>query len=154
MDDCKLYSGKAGSLSKINFANGPHSIIIPGSLHFTEEEALQFTTKCLDRPVDNSKKIEKISARMIHNYVPKARKAANELRIMINNALGKESSDNTIKNNDSNDGIYNVIDNAEYYLDDAIRFLNEGKNDLAVLSVGYAEGLIDAIRYQKGVNPW
>jgi diphthine synthase len=32
--------------------------------------------------------------------------------------------------------------------------LGQGKLELAVLSIGYAEGLIDASRYQKGINPW
>ena len=41
-----------------------------------------------------------------------------------------------------------IIDNAEYYIEDAIRFLRTGRPELAILSVGYAEGLIDAI----GVN--
>ena len=41
-----------------------------------------------------------------------------------------------------------IIDNAEYYIEDAIRFLRTGRPELAILSVGYAEGLIDAV----GVN--
>ncbi|HLG37332.1 MAG TPA: DUF357 domain-containing protein [Nitrososphaera sp.] len=39
-------------------------------------------------------------------------------------------------------------------MSDAERFLNQGKPELAVLSIGYAEGLVDALRFQKGVNPW
>ncbi len=38
-------------------------------------------------------------------------------------------------------------------IDDAERFLRQGKQELAVLSIGYAEGLIDALRFQKGLNP-
>ncbi|MCD6038300.1 MAG: putative diphthine synthase, partial [Nitrososphaeraceae archaeon] len=33
-------------------------------------------------------------------------------------------------------------------------FLRQGKHELAVLSIGYAEGLIDALRFQKGIDPW
>ena len=55
---------------------------------------------------------------------------------------------------DSNKGISETLENAECYITDAEGFLRQGKLELAVLSIGYAEGLIDAIRYQKGINPW
>jgi diphthine synthase len=50
--------------------------------------------------------------------------------------------------------MYNVLENAEYYLLDSERFLNQNKYELAVLSIGYAEGLIDSLRFQKNINPW
>jgi diphthine synthase len=50
--------------------------------------------------------------------------------------------------------MFEVLDNAECYVADAERFLNQGKPELAVLSIGYAEGLVDALRFQKGINPW
>ena len=40
-----------------------------------------------------------------------------------------------------------MLDNAEYYVDDAINFMDQGKNELAVLSIGYADGLVDCIKY-------
>jgi diphthine synthase len=42
-----------------------------------------------------------------------------------------------------------ILDNAEYYIDDAERFLRQGKFELAILSMGYAEGLIDALRMKN-----
>jgi diphthine synthase len=53
-----------------------------------------------------------------------------------------------------NKGIFEVLENAECYIADSEQFLRQGKFELAVLSIGYAEGLIDALRYQKGINPW
>jgi diphthine synthase len=53
-----------------------------------------------------------------------------------------------------NKGSIEVLENAELYIDDAERFLRQGKHELAVLTIGYAEGLIDALRFQKGINPW
>ena len=47
-----------------------------------------------------------------------------------------------------------VLENAEYYLLDAERFLNQHKYELGILSIGYAEGLIDSLRFQKNINPW
>jgi hypothetical protein len=46
-----------------------------------------------------------------------------------------------------------ILANAECYIDDAERFLLQGKPELAVLSIGYAEGLIDATRVMKGIDP-
>jgi diphthine synthase len=48
----------------------------------------------------------------------------------------------------------NVLENAEYYLSDAESFFNQNKLELGILSIGYAEGLIDALRFQKNINPW
>ena len=36
---------------------------------------------------------------------------------------------------------------------DAERFLRQGKPELAILSIGYAEGLIDAMRLKRGIYP-
>ena len=40
-----------------------------------------------------------------------------------------------------------IFENVECYTSDAQRFLNEGKEELAVLSIGYAEGLLDSLRF-------
>ena len=43
--------------------------------------------------------------------------------------------------------------NAKLYIDDAENFLKEGKKEYAVLSIGYADGLVDALRIAKGLDP-
>jgi diphthine synthase len=57
----KIISGKLGTLVKIDFGKPPHTIIIPGRLHFTEHDAIKIFSTCLDEPFDNSSKIVKIS---------------------------------------------------------------------------------------------
>jgi diphthine synthase len=47
-----------------------------------------------------------------------------------------------------------TLENAECYILDSEQFLRQGKFELAALSIGYAEGLIDALCYQKGINSW
>jgi len=32
-------------------------------------------------------------------------------------------------------------------MSDSVRFLNQGRAELAILSIGYAEGLLDALRF-------
>lgn len=141
-EDQRVVSGKIRSLAGVGFGQGPHSVIIPGPLHFTEEEALEALTVNLDPPSDNAKPIKRISTQMVERYAPKAKDAVQQMR----NVLRSEEGDNK--------GMFEVLDNAEFYIADAERFLSQGKHDLAVLSIGYAEGLIDALRFQKGINPW
>jgi diphthine synthase len=142
--DQKIVSGRLESLMPFEFGPGPHSVVITGSLHFTESDALKSLSQNLDEPSDNSREITRISAQMIQRYAPKAKVAIQNMREFLRtNSTAQESK-----------GMFEVLDNADLYIADAERFLNQGKQELAVLSIGYAEGLVDALRFQKGINPW
>jgi len=133
----KIISGKFSNLLKVDFGEPPHSIIITGKLHFTESDAINVLTECLDKPSDNSTKIKSTSVQMIEKYVPMVRKALEEIRPLYNDT--KEFQE--------------VFENAELYIDDAENFLKQGKDENAVLSIGYADGLVDALRIAKGIDP-
>jgi hypothetical protein len=142
MQDQKITSGKVKSLMKLEFGIGPHSVIVTGALHFTETHALASVTENIDEPTDNSQSINRIEAQMVERYAPKAKQAVQEMHRLFSDG------------SDSNKGIFETLENAECYIADSEQFLRQGKFELAVLSIGYAEGLIDALRYQKGINPW
>jgi len=133
----KITSGKFSNLLKVDFGEPPHSIIITGKLHFTESDAINVLTECLDKPSDNSTRIKSISVQMIERYVPMVRKALEEIRPLYNDS--KEFQE--------------VFENAELYINDAENFLKQGKDENAVLSIGYADGLVDALRIAKGIDP-
>ena len=133
----KIISGKFSNLFKTDFGEPPHSIIIPGKLHFTESDAINVLTECVDKPSDNSSKIKSTSVQMIERYVPMVRKALEEIKPLYNNS--KEFQE--------------VFENAKLYIDDAENFLKQGKDENAVLSIGYADGLVDALRMAKGIEP-
>ena len=133
----KITSGKFSDLLKMDFGEPPHSIIITGKLHFTESDAINALTDCLSKPADNSNDIKSISIQMIEKYVPMVREALNEIKPFYSDA--KEFQD--------------ILQNAELYIDDAENFLKEGKDENAVLSIGYADGLVDALRIAKGIDP-
>jgi diphthine synthase len=135
--DQKITSGKVSNLIKKEFGDPPHSIIIPGGLHFTESDAIKINTECLDAPFDNSTNVKSISEQMIEKYVPMVREALDEIKPHYENL--KEYED--------------VLINAKLYIDDAENFLKEGKKEYAVLSIGYADGLVDALRIAKGFDP-
>lgn len=139
--DQRIISGKVGSLAKMDFGIGPHSLIVTGSLHFTESEALGALTESIDGPSDNSQNVKRISIQMVEKYAPKARQAVQQMREMITQETNRKV-------------MLEVLENAELYIADAERFLRQCKFELAVLSIGYAEGLIDALRFQKGLDPW
>ena len=135
--DQNITSGKISNLIKKEFGNPPHTIIIPGSLHFTESNAVKIVTDCIDEPFDNSTNVKGVSEQMIEKYVPMVREALDEIKPHYENLTEYED----------------VLINAKLYIDDAENFLKEGKKEYAVLSIGYADGLVDALRIAKGFDP-
>ena len=135
--DQNITSGKISNLIKKEFGNPPHTIIIPGSLHFTESNAVKIVTDCIDEPFDNSANVKDVSEQMIEKYVPMVREALEEIKSHYENIKEYEY----------------VLINARLYIDDAENFLKEGKKEYAVLSIGYADGLVDALRIAKGLDP-
>ena len=136
-EDQAIISGKISSLSKMNFGKPPHTIIIPGRLHFTESDALKLFGQCTDEPFDNSEKTEKISIQMMKKYVPMVREALEEIEPYYKNQKEFEV----------------ILENAELYINDAEKFLEDGQDEVAILSIGYADGLVDALRLAKGLEP-
>ena len=133
----KIISGKISSLIEVDFGKPPHTIIIPGRLHFTESDALKMFSQCVDEPYENTEKIEKISVQMMKKYVPMVREALEE-----------------IKPHYKDEKKFNIIlENADLYIQDAEKFLEDGQDEVAILSIGYADGLVDALRLAKGLDP-
>ena len=133
----KIISGKISTLKKIDFGKPPHTIVIPGKLHFTESDAIKVLTKCHDEPSENSENTVKISKQMIKKYVPMVREALKEIAPHF-----KDSKE-----------FHEVLENAELYIRDAEKFLEQGKDEVAILSIGYADGLVDSLRMVKGLEP-
>jgi diphthine synthase len=131
-----IVAGKISTLLKQSFGESPHTIIIPGTLHFTEVDALKVLAKCFDAPDETVNSVKKISKQMLENYVPMVRTALEEITPHYKNS--KE--------------FQNVLENAELYIQDAEKFLEEGKDEVAILSIGYADGLVDALRIAKGIQ--
>ncbi|RMF30985.1 MAG: DUF357 domain-containing protein, partial [Candidatus Nitrosothermus koennekii] len=135
--DDSIYAGKLGSLLKRDFGKPPHSIIITGSLHFTEEDAIKHLN-LLDKPSDNTKDIKNRAEQMITKYIPKALKALEKAK-----SIRLEGFDTS-----------SLLDNAERYIRDAKWFLDKKEYELSILTIGYGEGLLDALGYLKGIDLW
>jgi diphthine synthase len=131
----KIVSGKIKSLLKIDFGDGPHTLIYPSKLHFMEEKGVLKLTTSIDSPSGITVLTDNISTRMMNRYLPMIREEISKLRNL-----------NTAPT-EVNETILEILDNAEYYVDDALNFKAQGKNELAILSIGYADGLVDCINW-------
>ena len=135
--DQSIASGKISSLLKMEFGNPPHTVIITGRLHFTESDAIKILCTCLDEPFDNSDNTDKISNQMMKKYVPMVREALEEIEPHY-----KDQKEFKV-----------ILENAGLYIKDAEKFLEDGQEEVAILSIGYADGLVDALRLAKGLDP-
>lgn len=127
-----VVSGKVSNLEEYDFGKPPHSIILAGRLHFTECDAIQVLTTCLDNPPEGQT-IKSISRQMIEKYAP-----------MIHNSIQNVP--------DYSDNEKLIVQNAISYIQDAKAALEKGQDEVAILSIGYADGLVDALRISRGME--
>ena len=132
-DGQKIFSGKIKSLLELDYGKGPHALIFPSRFHFTEEDAILNLTENIDAPTDNTVMIRSVSDHMLHKYEPMIRKEIKQIR----ESLASRNRTNIQ---------LELLDNAEFYLDDAVQFFRQGNKELGILSVGYADGLVDSIK--------
>lgn len=133
--DQSVIAGRLSDLASMDFGSPPHSILVPGSLHYTESDALRALAKA-DPAVLSSSRTSLVlpSKTIVERTVAKTKAALKTAREL---AAGPSMPD-----------LGSVFENVEAYLSDADRFLLEGKPELALVEAGYAEGLLDSLRLQ------
>ena len=77
----------------------------------------------------NSDQLQRTAQTLVPRYVAKTRRALDSVRPR----LGPEYE--------------HVLENAELYMRDAESFLANGEDEMAMLSIGYAEGLLDSLSF-------
>ena len=139
-----IVAGRVSSLRAMagGFGDPPHTVIVPGSLHFTESDALRALATCIDEPSGNTERTARIAAQMLEKYAP-----------MVRRAIKEEEEEEERRRGGSGGGHGRILENAELYVRDAERFLEDGQDEVAVLSIGYADGLVDALRMARGQDP-
>ncbi len=136
MDQTKISACSFLDAPTSDFGEPPISLVIPGRLHFTEQEALAaLTGKEANSFPDNSAELQRLAQNMISRYGAKTSAALKRARTAVS---AKQSEKLQLET---------LFENVDCYSQDAVRFLNQGKDELAVLSIGYAEGLLDALRF-------
>jgi len=130
-----ISGGNLAGLIHKDYGEPPHLLIIPGRLHFTEIDALRTLLNIDENKIkDNSLRAQRLAVAMVRRYLSSTR-----------SALSKAVEKNKVEKKHLDD----LFENVECYLSDSERFLNAGKYELAILSVGYAEGLLDSLRLTK-----
>jgi len=132
--DQKIIIGSMKKLIGLGYTAPPYVLVLPSSLHFTEREVL---TKYWGVPeeeiVDNSANVRSRCRSLLEKYYGSTISTLEKARELI----GRERL-----------GPYvDLLENVEIYAGDAFKFLNSGDELLAMLSIGYAEGLLDALRF-------
>jgi diphthine synthase len=129
-EDAAFAAGSFAGLSKREAGNSPHCLIIPGKLHFTEVEAISAIFSVPEPEVrSNSDAVKRTAQTLVPKYVAKTRKALDSVK----EKLGPPYE--------------HVVENAELYMRDAENFLANGEDEMAMLSIGYAEGLLDSLSF-------
>lgn len=125
-----VWGGDLAAISGRDFGEPPHCIVVPGRLHFTESEALaSLLGLSKDSIRDNADGIGRTAQVLVPRYVEKAKKALVTARTALKDRHPE------------------LLENADLYMRDAGGFLANEQDELAMLSIGYAEGLIDALSF-------
>ncbi len=129
-DDSALSAGTLAELSRKDCGTPPHCLIIPGKLHFTEVEAISAIFSVPEsRIAGNSDGVLRTAQTLVPKYVSKTRKALDSVK----GKVGPQYE--------------HVLENVELYMKDADNFLANGEDEMAMLSIGYAEGLLDSLSF-------
>ncbi len=128
--DSALWAGRLGDMKKLEFGVPPHCLVVPGRLHFTEVEAVEAIFSLGRGQVHgNSDAVKRTAQTLVPRYADKTRHALDSVRTK----LGPEYA--------------SVVENVELYMRDAESFLAKGEDEMAMLSIGYAEGLLDSLNF-------
>lgn len=125
-----IRAGSIGEMLGVGFGEPPHVAIVPAGMHFSEVESLAAVCGIAPEKVtDNSARVRRTAQVLVPRYVEKAKKALESARVALTQ------------------GYDELFENSELYIRDAESFLANGQDELAMLSVGYAEGLIDSLTF-------
>jgi len=133
-----IKAGKAADIAEADFGDPPHVLIIPGSLHFLETEALRIIASCPDASLEGRRVGGELDD-LIEKYIQSCRKALDELVV---GALPMGVGEAEVKD---------LIEHAERYLSDAMYYAGE-RRETALASVCYSEGILDALRLLRLVE--
>jgi diphthine synthase len=131
-EDSVIRAGRASDLADHDFGAPPQTLIVPGRLHFLEAEALKVIGGCPQEALEGHKPQGELE-RLIEKYGAACRRALDEMEVSL---LPRMMADEEVKT---------LIDHAVRYLQDAEHYARERKA-IALASVSYAEGILDALR--------
>jgi len=139
-DSPTIKGGLVKNLLNQDFGSPSQVLIVPGQLHFVEEEALKLLANISDEDLKQRAIYSEDLEVKTKKYITGAEKVFEQLKLSprstaIDEAVLKET-----------------LGYAKMYLSDADHYLREGRKASALASVCYCEGILDALRLMKLVN--
>jgi diphthine synthase len=135
-----IRGGLVRNLLNFDFGPPPHVLIVPGRLHFLEEEALKLLASIDNGDLKTRGRYTEDLEERAEKYIKGAEKVLKGLSLSpLPRAIDEAS-------------VREALGYAEMYLRDADHYLKEGRKPSALISVCYCEGILDALRLLKLVN--
>lgn len=126
-EETQIKAGTLGELAKMRFGLGQYSLIIPARLHFMEEEAIKRLCG-YDAPIpDNTQRVVPVWRKILEPRLAEVRQALTRLYEQKGSR-----------------GVYTLLEKAQTYYDDIDRYIKEGRAELAILTLGRLEGLLES----------
>ena len=122
------WAGRLSDAINLSYPPPPHSIIFPGTLHFSEADALR--------------EIYRVNPRIIESHNP-IRFWDMRIARYISNV---EHALKTLKIRDRRREVDEILNLSRSYLEDSIRFREMGKLFDSLAAISYSEGLLDSLR--------
>ncbi|MEM4297013.1 MAG: DUF357 domain-containing protein, partial [Nitrososphaerota archaeon] len=124
LEEEKVLAGRIGDIANASYPPPPHCLVIPSELHFTEKESVKSYAI-------ESEFVERYSppnslGQRVWKYADKCRRILGQL-----GGAGLEKS---------------YLEMVGTYVEDSLHFLTARDIINSLLAIGYAEGLLDALR--------
>ncbi|RLG07496.1 MAG: diphthine synthase [Thaumarchaeota archaeon] len=128
------WAGRISDAIDLSYPPPPHTMIFPGSLHFSEADALR--------------EIYGVDSRILESHNP-IRFWTMRLAKYISNV---EHALKTLKILDERREVNEVLNLSRSYLEDSIRFRERGRLFDSLAAISYSEGLLDSLRILRAVE--
>ncbi len=127
-----IRAGRMGDFVGVDFGEAPHCIVVPGPLHFLEEDALKAIGGCPPEVLKGRRIVPELD-RLIDKYIAGCRRVRGEMTLKPQGAPLTEAQ------------IRSLLDHVDRYLADA-EYYKADRKPTALTSVAYAEGILDALK--------
>jgi diphthine synthase len=127
-----IKAGRMGDFIGVDFGESPHCLVVPGSLHFLEEDALKAIGGCPPDVLKGRRIVPELD-RLINKYIFGCRRVRGEMTLKHQSAPLTEEQ------------IRRLLDHVDRYLADA-EYYKADRKPAALTSVAYAEGILDALK--------
>ena len=130
--DAMIRAGRAADIASFDFGAAPHSLVVPGQLHFLEEDALKTLSHCPPE-VLRKRDMKPELDRLIDKYIAGCRRVRETMTTTPPTTPPTQTQ------------IQDLLDHVDRYLADAEYYRAE-KKPTALTSVAYAVGILDALK--------